>query len=176
MLIPRRLLTGTLLSLASGCANAQPPPPRQSLSAAPHESSALRASTFPGKTGGLLKAPSLPKGSVGGIAFRPFKGATAAQTVTFAHPFPAGVLPRGQGLTIGGNPAQVDVLQRHADGSVRHALVAVRVPPLSISEWAPGAVDVAPALSGTLFRLAATQLSPSRQAAALQSGLALPIR
>jgi hypothetical protein len=87
------------------------------------------------------------------LAFHPFDVPTQPRTVTFAHPFLPGFLPRGAGLLIGNQPAQVDVLQSRPDGSVKHALVAVQVPALAMGEWAPGDLTVGGALVGTPLAL-----------------------
>ena len=71
-------------------------------------------------------------GDLCGLGFQAFDGgALSAQITTFAHPFAAGVLRADATLELDGRPAQLDVSATHEDGSVRHAMLAVALPPLS---------------------------------------------
>lgn len=69
---------------------------------------------------------------------------TTAQTnvpLTFGQVFPQGALPASTGLTgtIGGMelPLQLDVKARHADGSVRHAIISTVIAQLGAGQTAP---------------------------------------
>ena len=89
-------------------------------------------------------------------------GAPAGTVTVFAHAFRAGDLPAGAGLSARAGrdalPAQVDVLNRHGDGSTRLAIVALACPALpagrhldvALSAAPPSGVslDVAQALAG----------------------------
>lgn len=54
----------------------------------------------------------------------------ANRVVTFGQPFAAGHVPGGVVASLDGRavPTQIDVKRRHADGSVRHAIISVGIP------------------------------------------------
>ena len=124
----RRAFTLAVVTAPAACAPdgslAQTPPRPQ-----------LQRPTQPGQrgaeTGPLRKGP-------GDLAAISFRGATraAAGELTLAHAFPPGILPANGRLELRfegdrvGRPAQLKVLSRHADGSVRTALITVAVPSL----------------------------------------------
>jgi len=80
-------------------------------------------------------------------------GTGAGRIAVFGQAFRPGDLPRGAGLaarmaegtTL---PCQLDVKTRHADGSVRHAVVAMRCPALVPGARAPLALVTAPPPAG----------------------------
>lgn len=78
----------------------------------------------------------------------------AAQTavpVTFAQVFAPGAVPAGSGLTatVGGLsvPLQVDAKARHADGSLRHAVLSFQAPGLAATARQPIALSLGAAAS-----------------------------
>jgi hypothetical protein len=64
--------------------------------------------------------------------------------VSLAHPFAAGLVRPDTSLHIAGSPAQMDVGATHPDGSVRHALLAARLPPLRPGEMLATTIALAP--------------------------------
>lgn len=85
------------------------------------------------------------RGDICRVAFQEKKGRRLArQIVTFAHPFPAGVVWPDTRLKIGDHDGQMDVSATYEDGSVRHALLAAVVPNLKAGETAPAMIRIAP--------------------------------
>ena len=88
-----------------------------------------------GATGGSGGSP--PIGSrITGVQLTAQNGASEAGVVTFAQAFRPGDAAEGVAVTRDGDalPTQVDVKRRHADGSIRHAVLSVELPALSAGE------------------------------------------
>ena len=78
----------------------------------------------------------------------------AANTVlTFGQVFPAGEIPAGQSVqaTASGTAlaTQTDVKRRYADGSVRHAILSVRLPATTVGASAKASVSMSLAATGS---------------------------
>ncbi|WP_207537006.1 RIFT barrel domain-containing protein [Sabulicella rubraurantiaca] len=89
------------------------------------------------------------------------EGPSAEGVLTFGHPFRAGDIARGASLRAdaggaGALPTQMDVTARHPDGSVRHAVIALRIPALRQGQSLPVAL-----LAGGQTE---TQIDPARMA------------
>lgn len=85
-----------------------------------------------GGQGGSGGAP--PIGSkITSVAITAHAGATEEGVVTFGQAFREGDIPEGLAVTNGSDalPTQMDIKRRHADGSVRHAVVSVKLPALT---------------------------------------------
>ncbi len=122
MNLTRRELAPFALSLAAACA-----------------SPVLPVAAQPRRSPPQPPPPPLPNasraGDIGGIAFTG-TDAPAGTLVMMGHAFPAGALPRGQGLAARlaadgrAVPVQMQVLRRHPDGSARMAMIELELPAL----------------------------------------------
>ncbi len=97
-------------------------------------------------------------------AISPDNTIAANTVITFGQIFPSGEIPAGQFVqaSAAGTPltTQTDVKRRYADGSVRHAILSVRLPATTVS---------LPAKASVSMTLAATGSSPAGSAVALAS-------
>lgn len=99
---------------------------------------------MPGDDGGAAPDGALPDAGDPGpgalvsslTVVEPDGAPSEAGVVTFGLPLPAGQTFEGLAATLDGTPVdtQVDVLRRHDDGSVRHAVVAVQLPALEADD------------------------------------------
>ena len=106
--------------------------------------STLAPATFP-TTAGTVLPPVMSRGALGAAGFRPFSGATAAQTVSWGAALPQGILHPTDFVTLAGQPVQFDTIATYTDGSVRLAGFAAQVPALAATQWASGPLQVATA-------------------------------
>lgn len=128
MKLGRRAFTLAVVTAPAGCA------PEPSLSQTPPRPQPQRPAQ-PGQRGAETGPLRRGQGDLAAISLRAAATAAAGQ-VTLAHAFPPGALPRDGRLELRfegermGRPVQLKVLARHADGSVRTALITVAAPPL----------------------------------------------
>ncbi|MCW8084800.1 hypothetical protein [Sabulicella glaciei] len=83
------------------------------------------------------------------------EGPSAEGVLVFGHPFRRGDIGRGAGLRAdaggsGALPVQMDVTTRHADGSVQHAVIALRIPALRQGQSLPVSLLVGPEVGAPL--------------------------
>lgn len=174
----RAALGAGLLAASAGTALAQstiqipgrytPPPP-----GAPRPPDPRQPAAGPAAPGVVLPPPLPCADRRGDLVALTLEGPCPAGVVVFGQAFIAGQLPREAGLTArlqpgGAIPAQLDALAFHPDGTVRHALVSLRLPRLGPGERrgavlsrgegaAPAPLDLEAALRG---REAVVELAP----------------
>ncbi|MGC8532627.1 MAG: hypothetical protein ACP5M1_11370 [Acidiphilium sp.] len=114
------------------------------------------AAPHPAAAQNFRSAPPVPHapGALAGIVLEnTTHHALPPRLITFAEMFAPGALPRGDGITAGSAPAQVDVKLRYPDGSAKFAVITLQTPLLRAAANAPVLLRAAPARAAPIVAI-----------------------